>query len=79
MASPIDGGNVLITGASSGIGREMARQIAPRAKALVLVARRTERLEELKSEFAQQSDAGRIFAVSIGNDAVDVSFFKKVT
>ncbi|MCB1154232.1 SDR family oxidoreductase [bacterium] len=54
MASPIDGGNVLITGASSGIGREMARQIAPRAKALVLVARRTERLEELKSEFAQK-------------------------
>src|SRR5262249_28103797 len=39
-----------ITGASSGIGREMARLLAPRAKTLVLVARRRERLEELKAE-----------------------------
>jgi uncharacterized protein len=41
---------VLITGASSGIGRELARQIAPRAACLVLVARREERLAELEAE-----------------------------
>lgn len=39
-----------MTGASSGIGMAFARLVAPRAKALVLVARRVERLEELKRE-----------------------------
>ena len=44
---------MLVTGASSGIGRELARLLAPRAKALVLVARRLERLEELRAELLQ--------------------------
>ena len=46
----LDHSTVLITGASSGLGREFARQLAPRASSLVLVARRAERLEVLKSE-----------------------------
>lgn len=48
--SAIDGGTVLVTGASSGIGMAIAREVAPRARALVLVARRAERLEALKEE-----------------------------
>lgn len=47
--SPIDGGTVLVTGASAGIGRELAVQLAPRAKALILLARRAARLEELRA------------------------------
>jgi len=46
---PIDGGTVLVTGASAGIGRELAVQLAPRARALVLLARRAGRLEELRT------------------------------
>lgn len=41
---------ILITGASSGLGAEMARQFAARGHDLALCARRTERLEELKAE-----------------------------
>ncbi len=40
----------LITGASAGIGREIALQLAPLAGTLVLVARRMDRLESLKAE-----------------------------
>jgi len=45
----------LITGASAGIGREFARQLASRAGSLVLVARRLDRLEELRDELTQKN------------------------
>lgn len=41
---------ILITGASSGLGAEMARQFAAKGRDLALCARRTEALEELKAE-----------------------------
>ena len=44
----------LITGASAGIGREFARQLTGRAGALVLVARRVERLQELHDELTKR-------------------------
>ncbi|MEO7166540.1 MAG: SDR family oxidoreductase [Spartobacteria bacterium] len=46
----LEGCHALITGASSGIGREFALQLAGRVSGLVLVARREERLEELRGE-----------------------------
>src|SRR5262249_4340427 len=45
--------DALITGASAGIGREFARQLAGRARSLILVARRDERLFELADEVHQ--------------------------
>ena len=42
----------LITGASSGIGRDMARYLASKGYDLILVARREERLIELKNELS---------------------------
>jgi uncharacterized protein len=51
----VNGCNALITGASAGIGRELARQLANRARMLVLVARRERRLNELRDELVSRN------------------------
>ncbi len=56
----LEGCRALISGASAGIGREFARQLADRAELLVLVARREERLQELREELAAQHPSLRI-------------------
>jgi short-subunit dehydrogenase len=50
----LEGCCALVTGASAGIGREFARQLTGRARSLVLVARRVERLEELRDELSRR-------------------------
>ena len=51
----IEGCNALITGASAGIGREFARQLATPAQTLVLIARREQRLNELRDELQNRN------------------------
>ncbi|MEJ7755276.1 MAG: SDR family NAD(P)-dependent oxidoreductase [Nocardioidaceae bacterium] len=49
--------NVLITGASSGLGAGMARIFAGNGHSLALAARRTDRLEELRAELEAANPA----------------------
>lgn len=51
---------ILLTGASSGIGRELARHLAAYSTRLLLTARRTDRLEELAEDLRQRHPACEI-------------------
>ena len=52
--------NILITGASAGLGRGMALEFAARGRHLALCARRLERLEALKAEIGTRFPAVRV-------------------
>ncbi len=65
----LSGCTALITGASSGIGAEMARQLAPHARALVLVARRADRLAALKAELERSGVEVQCHAVDVADGA----------
>lgn len=57
MRVKLDGSRAVVTGASSGIGAELAKLLAPRVAQLTLVARRVERLEALAAALKQQHPA----------------------
>lgn len=54
MPTPTPDSRAVVTGASSGIGRELARGLARRGHNLILVARRLDRLQELATELAAE-------------------------
>jgi len=57
--------NILITGASSGLGYTMAKMYAEQGKNLALCARRVDRLEELKNEIAKTNPKVKVFIRSL--------------
>src|SRR5277367_1518335 len=58
LPKPTNQAAVVITGASSGIGTELARGLARRGYPLVLVARRQDRLDELADDLRAQYTVG---------------------
>ena len=71
-----EGCTALITGASSGLGVEFARQLAPHAHSLVLVARRLERLDALKHEleFLHSNLRVHVYGADLGREDQRVAF-----
>lgn len=66
---------VMITGASSGIGRALAKNLAARGAAVGLVARRADSLKELQTEI--ESSGGR--ALAVAGDVRDASSIKSAS
>ena len=63
---------VLITGASSGIGRATALQLAQAGAVPLLVARNVEKLEEVRAEIVAQGGTAYVYAADISDmDSVD--------
>ncbi len=72
--------NILITGASSGLGLGMARMFADNGHNLALCARRTEQLQELKTEL-QTAHPGiqvEVAALDVNDHAAVFSTFRNV-
>ena len=57
--------NILITGASSGLGYTMAKMYAAQGKNLALCARRVDRLNELKDEIAKTNPNIKVYVRSL--------------
>lgn len=66
--------NILITGASSGLGRGMALEFAGMGRNLALCARRTERLDSLREEIAQLNPQVKVFVRALDVDNHDQVF-----
>lgn len=69
---------ILITGASSGLGAEFARQLAPHAQCLVLAARRRDRLEALATEIAREGLTVHRLVADLGDEAETERFIGEV-
>lgn len=68
LPKPNNQATVVVTGASSGIGTELARGLARRGYPLVLVARRRERLDELAGELGNEySVAVEVMPLDLGD------------
>ena len=65
----------LITGASSGIGSDIARELFKRGYDLILVARRVDRLEKLKNELECEC---KIFGCDLSNSENCINLFESV-
>ena len=68
---PSPSATCVVTGASSGIGAEFARQLADRGHGVFLVARREDRLRELASEIERDHGVRAEFAGCDLGDAAD--------
>ncbi|KIL75212.1 SDR family NAD(P)-dependent oxidoreductase [Bacillus badius] len=77
--SRLQGKTVVITGASGGLGMEMAKQAAAEGARLILLARRLDRLEEVK-EMLHRTFAAEvhIFAVDISQKEAVEEVFSKI-
>jgi short-subunit dehydrogenase len=69
LAKAIEGKRVLITGASSGIGREVALKVGEAAGTVLLVARTREKLEEVAREVEERGGTAHVHPADLSDTA----------
>jgi short-subunit dehydrogenase len=77
MPASLRGATVFLTGASSGIGRELARQLSSGGCRLALFARRRERLEELAVELKSAGGVVEVYACDVADRAQVIASFEQ--
>jgi short-subunit dehydrogenase len=76
LTKSIEGKKILITGASSGIGAELARQIGDAGGEVILVSRTREKLEEIANEVEERGGTAHVHPADL-SDLEDIERMAK--
>ena len=76
LTKSIEGKKILITGASSGIGAELARQIGDAGGEVILVSRTREKLEEIANEVEERGGTAHVHPADL-SDLEDIDRMAK--
>ena len=78
LPSPAADRTCVVTGASSGIGAELARQLAARGHGVTLVARRADKLREVADEIADRGVRVEVVAADVSVEADRAALLRDV-
>jgi uncharacterized protein len=78
LPTPSPTSTAVVTGASSGIGSDIARELADRGHGVTLVARREDRLRELAGELAGRGSHVEVIACDVADSAARAGLFDEV-
>lgn len=79
LPNPRPDRTAVVTGASSGIGAEIARELATRSHGVTLVARRTELLETLAAELRGRGVRAEVLAADLNDRSARAELLGRVT
>jgi len=79
LPAPAADRTAVVTGASSGIGEEIARELARRGHGVTLVARRADKLQALATELGASGVRAEVLAADLSDRSVRAELLERVT
>lgn len=79
LPAPAPDRTAIVTGASSGIGAEIARELVRRGHGVTLVARRAEKLAELADELGAAGVRAEVLAADLSDRATRAELLDRIT